>query len=79
MIPHRTVDLDATFGKQPFHVAAAEREAVVQPDGVSNDLGRETLASEGRDGYGADGLRADPTLLAALTCQCLCLCAWSED
>jgi hypothetical protein len=44
---------------------------MVLQDGVSDDLGRETVASERRDGYGAGGHWADPTLLHASTCQCL--------
>ena len=33
-------DLDATFGEQLLDITVAEGEAMVQPDGVSDDLGR---------------------------------------
>jgi hypothetical protein len=35
----RIADLNATFGEQLFDVAVAQCETVVQPDGVSDDLG----------------------------------------
>jgi hypothetical protein len=54
-------DLDAPLGEQLFDIAMAEREAVVQPHSVSDDLGWETVASERRDGRGAGGHEADPT------------------
>jgi len=41
-------DLDPTFGEQLLDIAVAEGEAVVQPDGVSDDLGWETVASDAR-------------------------------
>jgi hypothetical protein len=58
-------DDDATLGQQILHVAEAGMEAEVQPDGVSDDLGREAVASIGRpvsglgDGHQAR-LIADP-------------------
>jgi hypothetical protein len=54
-------DLDAPFGEQFLDIAVAEQEAVVQPDRVSDDLGRETVASERRDERGASG--HEPILL----------------
>ena len=35
---------DTPFGQQFFHFAEAETEAMVQPHGVANDVGRETVA-----------------------------------
>jgi hypothetical protein len=46
-------DDDATLGQQILHVAEAEMEAEVQPDGVSDDLGREAAASIGRRSAGS--------------------------
>ena len=40
-------DDDATLGEQILHVAEAKVEAEVQPYGVSDDLGREAVASVG--------------------------------
>jgi hypothetical protein len=34
-------DLDASLGEQLFDIAVAQREAVIQPDRVADDLGRE--------------------------------------
>src|SRR5216683_2563075 len=48
-------DLDPPFGEQLFDIAVAEGEAVVQPHSVTDDLGRETVASERRSGRGAGG------------------------
>src|SRR5712692_268147 len=48
----------------------AERETVIQPDRVADDLGRETVASERRSSCGAGGHEADPTLPTTSTCQC---------
>ncbi len=58
-------DDDATLAEQILHVAEAEVKAEVQPDGVSDDLGREAVASIGRPVSGlGDGhwtrLIADP-------------------
>src|SRR3981081_1637743 len=58
-------DLDPTFGEQFLDIAVAEQEAVVQPGRGINDRGRETIASERREGRGADGHEADPTSPAA--------------
>jgi hypothetical protein len=64
-------DLDAPLGEQLFDITVAEGEAVVQPDRVSDDLGRETVASERRNRCGAGGHGADPTLPITSTCQCI--------
>ena len=58
-------DDDATLGEQILNVAEAEVEAEVQPYGMSDDLGREAIASIGRPVSGlGDGhwttLIADP-------------------
>jgi len=37
-------DADAALGEQILNVAEAEVEAKVQPDSVSDDLGREAIA-----------------------------------
>jgi hypothetical protein len=37
-------DDDATLAEQILHVAEAEMKAEVQPHGVGDDLGRETVA-----------------------------------
>ncbi|TME37269.1 MAG: transposase [Chloroflexi bacterium] len=36
-------------------MAVAEGEAVIQPDGITDDLGRESVASERRHRHGAGG------------------------
>ena len=36
-------DLDPTFGEQLLDIAVAQREAVVQPDGITDDLWRKTM------------------------------------
>src|SRR6266851_8839087 len=61
-------DLDPTFGEQLLDIAVAEREAMVKPDSVTDDLGRETIAAERRGRRGAGGHEADPTLPAVSTC-----------
>jgi hypothetical protein len=38
-------DDDAAFGKQILNVAEAEVETKIQPDSVSDDLGREAVPS----------------------------------
>ena len=38
-------DNDATLGQQILHVSKAECEAVVEPNGVADDFGWETMAS----------------------------------
>jgi hypothetical protein len=43
---------------------------MVKPDGVTDDYRWETVASERRDGRGAGGHKADPTLPPDSTCQC---------
>ena len=35
----------ATSGQQLFDIAVAEREAVVQPDGMTDDLGGKAVAA----------------------------------
>ena len=37
-------DQDAPLGQEIFGVAEAETEAVTEPDGVADDLGRESIA-----------------------------------
>ena len=37
-------DGDAALGEQILHIAEAEAEAVIQPDGVTDDFGRESIA-----------------------------------
>jgi hypothetical protein len=37
-------DDDPAFGKEILNVTKAEMEAKIQPDGVSDDLGREAVA-----------------------------------
>jgi hypothetical protein len=44
--------------------------AVVQPDRVGDDLGRKTIAVEGRRRHGTGGHRPDPTRRQASICQC---------
>src|SRR5262249_61204228 len=39
-------DCDPTLGQQLFNVPQAETEAVVQPDGIRNDLRRKAVRSE---------------------------------
>jgi hypothetical protein len=36
---------DATFGKEIFNIAKAEREAMIQPNGVADDLRRKPVAA----------------------------------
>ena len=38
-------DGDATLGEQVFYVVKTEREPMVQPDGVTDDFRRKTVAS----------------------------------
>jgi hypothetical protein len=40
-------DSYASFGKQVFNIAMAEVKSVVQPDGVRNDIGWESMAFVG--------------------------------
>ena len=35
---------DTALGEQIFHISKAEREAMIQPDGVANDVGRKSVA-----------------------------------
>ena len=37
-------DSDATFGQQILDISMAEIESVVEPDGVGNDMGSESVA-----------------------------------
>ena len=58
-------DLDPAFGEEILNITKAEMEPKVQPDGVSDDLGREAVASIRRTVSGlGDGhqtrLIADP-------------------
>jgi hypothetical protein len=41
-------DDDPAFGQEILNITKAEMKAKVQPHGVSDDLGRETVASIGR-------------------------------
>jgi hypothetical protein len=38
------IDCDATFSEEIFDVAVTEIESVVKPDGVGNDIWRESVA-----------------------------------
>lgn len=45
-LPDRLVrDSNSTFGEQVLHVSQAQGKAVVQPDGATDDLGREPMAA----------------------------------
>jgi hypothetical protein len=57
-------DQDPPLGEQLLDIAVAEGEPMVQPDRITDDLWRETVASKRRDGCGAGGHEADPTLHA---------------
>jgi hypothetical protein len=44
--PNRLIrDQNATLGQQIFDVAKAERESVIKPDGMTDDLGRKPMTS----------------------------------
>ena len=44
-LPNRLVgNRDPALSEQVFRIAAAETKAVVEPDGVTDDLGRESIA-----------------------------------
>src|SRR5258708_40102628 len=60
-------DDDATLGEQILNVAEAEVEAEIQPYGMSDDLGREAVASIGRPVSGLGG--GHWTRLIAYPCQ----------
>ena len=74
--------LDAVLGEQLFDVAMTEGETVIQPDRVADDLGPETVASEGDAGaaerdtgrsYASWHLNLCPQLKRSpgqSTCQC---------
>ena len=36
---------DSSFGKQIFDISEAHAESVVEPDGMTNDLGRESMSA----------------------------------
>src|SRR5207253_3758327 len=61
--------LDPAFGEQFLDIAVAEGEAVIQPDGITDDLGRESVASNGDTGTVLADTGTDPTSPAASTCQ----------
>ncbi|MBD0316825.1 MAG: hypothetical protein ICV75_09050 [Nitrospiraceae bacterium] len=42
-------DLDAAHGREVSHVTAAEHEANVEPDGASDDPGRDMVSRAGDD------------------------------
>ena len=37
-------DSDASLGEQVFDISVTQVEAIVEPDGVRNDIGRESMA-----------------------------------
>ena len=43
-------DIDAAVGKNVLNIAKAERESVIQPYGMADDLARKTVAFEGIEG-----------------------------
>ena len=43
-------DIDAAVGKDVLDIAKTERETVIQPDGMADDLARKTVALEGVKG-----------------------------
>jgi hypothetical protein len=51
-------DRDASLGEDQFDVSETQAEAVIQPDRVANDLGREPVSGVG------DGLGRHLTILA---------------
>jgi hypothetical protein len=57
-------DDDAPLGEQILNVAEAEVETKVQPDGVSDDLGREAIATVQRPVGSGCGDGHQPTLIA---------------
>ena len=58
-LPHGLVaDRDAAGGEDLVHMAQAQREAEVEPDGVADDLGREPVA-----GVAGRGRRCHPARL----------------
>jgi hypothetical protein len=36
-------DGDASFGQQIFYISVAETKSIVQPDGIADDIGRESV------------------------------------
>jgi hypothetical protein len=54
---------DAALGQDQLDLAQAQAEAVVEPHGVADDLGRETEAAVGA-GLGLHALRSAISLLA---------------
>jgi hypothetical protein len=56
-------DNDPAFGQQILNVTKAEMKAKIEPDSVSDDLGREAVASIGRTVSGL-GDRHQTSLIA---------------